>query len=204
MGSKRTRVTVLVGLLVPLAMLSGPAHAATVNVSLRDNFADPAKAKAQQGDRVTWTNQGQNHHTVSSDMQLFQSPGFPSQGIGIAPGTTFSFDFGAAGKFNYKCEIHGFSAVIVVPLLASPASGTPSTVFTVTWASAMPSGYVEDIQISRPGGTVFKAWKTSQAGSSSTFVPDKGRGTYQFKSQLRNVNSGAVSAFSAPRSITVS
>lgn len=190
-------------LLAVAVLTAGGAHGATVEVALRDNFADPAKAKAQQGDSVNWTNRGGNMHTVSSDIGLFESPGAPPN-VGLPPGASYSFVFTAAGKYSYHCEIHGFSGVIVVPVKASPASGTTSTTFTVTWASSVPSGWVEDVQIKRPGATVFKDWRMGQSTTSSTFTPDRGRGTYYFQARLRNLSNGVVSTYTGPRAITVS
>jgi hypothetical protein len=92
-----------------------------------------------------------------------------------------------------------------VPLLVSPASGSTSTAFTVTWASAPPpAGYAQDIQVEYPGTTTWVNWRTAQAGTSAPFTPDHGTGTYSFRARLRNTNNGKASSYSAAAPISVS
>ncbi|MCX6347189.1 MAG: cupredoxin domain-containing protein, partial [Actinobacteria bacterium] len=51
------------------------------------------------GDTVTWTNNDNHDHTVTSDSGTFNSGN-------IANGSTFSFTFSTAGAYSYNCSIH--------------------------------------------------------------------------------------------------
>lgn len=192
-------VVAAAGLVVTLAIPIGigPAHATTWGVAIKDNFFSPFKVKAQQGDTVVWTNDGlQAHNTVAQ-------AGFWDSGT-MNPGATFARDFGAAGKYPYSCTIHGFTGTVVVPMVLSPTSGTTTTTFTVRWATTVPPGHVADVQIKRPGGSLFKNWRTGQTTGSATFVPDRGAGTYYFQARLRHATTGDTSAFTGAKAITVS
>jgi hypothetical protein len=124
-----------------------------------------------------------------------------------AAGTSYSFSFVGAGTYNYRCTLHPtvHSGNVKVPLLISPATGTRTTSFTVTWASAVaPTGYVYHIQVKRPGTTTFVNWKNNQTVRSGTFVADAGPGTYTFRARLRKPSVAKASAYSAVKSISVS
>ena len=57
---------------------------------------------------VTWTNQDNMTHTVTSDNNLFNSGD-------INPGATYSRQFTTAGTFSYHCTIHpSMTGTIVV------------------------------------------------------------------------------------------
>lgn len=58
---------------------------------------DPIEIVA--GDSVTWTNRGQNTHTVTADDGSFDSGN-------IEAGATFEQPFDEAGEFTYHCNIH--------------------------------------------------------------------------------------------------
>ncbi len=206
---RRSRLGSSLAVAGTVAVLSaGTVQAATVSVSIvNDNAFSPFKAKAQQGDTVTWTNNSQRQHNVTSDSGLFRSPRLAEDntpGAHMQPLTTYSFGFTSSGKYTYRCSLDNFAGVIVVPLKTAPVSGTRTTSFTITWATSVPAGWVEDIQIKRPGGTVFKDWKTGETGTSSSFIPDKGAGTYSFQARLRNLSTGKTSGYAGPKSISVS
>ena len=206
---RRSRLASGLAVAGTVAVLSaGTVQAATVSVSIvNDSAFSPFKAKAQQGDTVTWTNNSLRQHNVTSDSGLFRSPRLAEDatpGAHMQPGTSYSFGFTSSGKYTYRCSLDNFAGVIVVPLKASPASGTTATPFTITWATNVPAGWVEDVQIKRPGGTVFKDWRMGQTGTSSSFTPDKGAGTYSFQARLRNTTTGATSGYAGPKSISVS
>ncbi len=63
------------------------------------NSYDPSPLKAKVGQKITWVNQNQVPHTVTSDQGLFGS------GI-IKSGQTFNYTFDKAGEYTYHCEIH--------------------------------------------------------------------------------------------------
>ncbi|MHB8634236.1 MAG: cupredoxin domain-containing protein [Thermoplasmatota archaeon] len=79
------------------------------------NLFDPAHAKVPVGSTVTWLNQADIRHDVTSDDGLFQSPG-GTGGLAKA-GSSFSFQFTHAGTFGYHCNVHrdiGMSGTIQV------------------------------------------------------------------------------------------
>ena len=88
-------------LLAGLAVLTlaAPAGAAIVPAGIKDNFFDPQSVIANQGDTVSWTNQGLNTHTVT-----FAGFGSPA----LAHDATFDHQFESAGTFNFHCSIHTF------------------------------------------------------------------------------------------------
>ncbi len=72
----------------------------TVNVTVRDFEFSPKVLTVKIGTTVTWTNQGQAKHTVTSD----DGASFNSL---LMPGQTFTFKFDKAGTFAYHCMFHG-------------------------------------------------------------------------------------------------
>ena len=170
-------------------------------VSVIDFKFKPATNKPKLGGSVVWDFIGPSDHDVtdSSGMVLFDSGTKPKDSL-------FMFKFDQAGNYPYVCELHPLqmTGTVNVALTATPKTGGVTTVFTVTWGTANPkAGYVVDVQILRPGQTVFADWKTGTTQKASTFTPDGGVGTYSFRSRLRKVSGGA-SNYSAPATITVS
>ena len=171
---------------------------AVVNVA--DFTFSPAVVKPKQGGAVLWAFTGPSDHTATdnSGMGLFDS-GTKSAG------SSYVFQFQAAGSYPVVCTIHPqMTATVKVPTTVVPSSGPLATVFTVTWSAAFaPVGYVFDVQISRPNGSGFVDWKTNQTVKFATFTADAGVGAYQFQARLRNTNNGFASGYSLPVTITV-
>jgi plastocyanin len=71
---------------------------ATISIN---NFAfNPSTLIIKVGTRVTWTNNDNVSHTITSDSgNLLKSPT-------LTPGQSFSFTFTKAGSENYHCSIH--------------------------------------------------------------------------------------------------
>jgi streptogramin lyase len=160
----------------------------------------PASRAAAQGETVQWSFYGPNARsaTDSSGMNLFSGA--------RSPVSYSSFAFSAAGVYPYADTLDPVSTgTIKVPALVSPASGTTTTTFTVTWASAPPAvGFVSDVQIRRPGAGSFTKWMTGQTGTNASFVPDAGTGSYSFRARLRKQEDFTVSGWSPAATITVS
>ncbi len=79
------------------------------------NFAfNPSSLAVPQGTTVTWTNNDDTDHTVTST----SGPASFDSGI-IAPGGTFSFTFTQPGTYGYMCTIHGFTGIIRVTAAAA-------------------------------------------------------------------------------------
>lgn len=170
-----------------------------VSVSVQDFLFSPKSPLDHRGGAVRWTFSGPSVHTATdaSGMNLFNSG--PT-----APGGSYTFTFTGAGKYKYGCTIHPMAGSIRVPIDASPAAGSTSTTFTVTWAAASaPAGYLYDVQIRRPGATRWVPWKPGQTIAASPFIPDAGPGSYGFRGRLRSETNGASSKYSAADFISV-
>lgn len=80
-----------------------PAEAFGSTIVVIRNFAfTPAQVRVRPGAKVTWVNcgaAGSDAHTSTSDANAWSSPL-------LAPGATFTHQFGAAGAFPYHCEPH--------------------------------------------------------------------------------------------------
>lgn len=82
---------------------TGPEPPANGDAVSIQNFAFlPPNLSAVSGTTVTWTNQDDVQHTVSSD----DGHSFESSAFG--PGQTFQVTAGAPGTYTYTCHIHPF------------------------------------------------------------------------------------------------
>ena len=187
-----------------VGMTMTPASAVTVSVDVVDFSFNPTSTAQVVGQAVEWRFNigmpaGSTHTaTDTSGLATFDS-GFK------APNTTFVFTPGAAGTYSYHCAIHGsMTATLNVRDKVMPASGTVTTSFVVRWATVAVPGLVYDVQVKRPGSAAFAPLVTGTAAQFVQFVPDAGAGVYKFRSLTRRTSSGASSAFSPTKSITVS
>jgi plastocyanin len=162
-------------------------------VTVTNTGFSPTPVVVQQGALVTWAvpeSAGQNH-TVSDASKM----GLLGSGT-LAPGATYSFQFFWAGVFKQKDATTGKKGTVKTTLVASPTSGTTTDLYTLTYATqAPPAGYVEDIQLKRPGSGGYVDWQTGLTGTSITFSPDAGPGNYLFQASLRKLSNGAHSGW---------
>ena len=90
--------------------LPAEAFGSTIIV-IRDFAFSPANATVAPGGKVTWVNcedAGTDSHTSTSDAGVWSSQL-------LAPGTTFTRQFGTAGTYPYHCEPHpGMQASVTV------------------------------------------------------------------------------------------
>lgn len=189
------------GTLAMLALTAGTAVAATRSITIGDNFFNAAATSATAGDNLTWSNGGFSAHTTTSD---FPAPVGWNSGD-VARGATYSKVVTAAGTFTYHCSRHfGMAGSVAVPVVVTPATGGTGTTFTVKVASAAaPTGFQYVVTRKVPGSTSFAAWKTTTSAS-LPFVADKGKGSYTFRSQVKQVSTGKITAPSPAKAITVS
>ena len=172
----------------------------SVDVAIEERKFVPKNTVVALGQSVRWTNVSPVNHNVTDTTGM----GYFSSGT-IAPTGTHQFAFTAAGNYPYRSTLGptGMTGSVTVPMVVSPTSGATTTSFLVTWAAmAPPSGYVVDVQIRRPGGS-WSDWRMNQTTTSTTFVPDAGTGTYEFRARLRRPTFGSA-AYSAAFAITVS
>lgn len=141
---------------------------------------------------------GRSTVTDSSGMRLFDSGT-------RARGSSYQYAFVGAGVFTYRDALHPtLTGKVSVPARVSPPSGRLSTTFGVTWATAAPpSGFVYDVQIRRPGTSGWKIWRKSQTISTTSFVQDRGTGTYSFRARVRKLADATHSGWSPVASIAV-
>lgn len=90
--------------------------AATVNISVGDNFFNPSSQTVNVGDTVVWTWTGFGTHNVTSS-----STPFVLASGNKMNGGTFSFTFNSTGTFPYVCTIHpGQNGTITVLAANTP------------------------------------------------------------------------------------
>ncbi|MFN2432185.1 MAG: PKD domain-containing protein [Gemmatimonadota bacterium] len=161
-------------------------------VSVLDTQFSPSALRAAFGIIVQWSFDGSGLHGIKdkSGMALFDS--------GVqASGAKYSFPFTVAGSYLYNCAKHtSVYGSVKLPVRVTPTSGKTTTTFQLVWASSLPSGYVVDVQIRRPGATVFSPWLTAQTVLGTSFTPDIGIGKYQFRARLRKLSNGKASRYS--------
>jgi plastocyanin len=203
------RIGVPLGVAVALvAAAQGSALAATTQVSIVNFAFNPTPVTVKVGDTVNWTNTSTTTHTTTSDGTDVCCPNGPALWASgnLVANAQFPFVFNVAGAYKYHCSIHTtMHGQINVKGNAMPRTGTTTTHFTIVWAkTAIPAGYVVNVQISRPGQG-FVNFLTGTTLLSTTFTPDAGTGTYKFRAQLQKSGSGTLkSGFSPAISITVS
>jgi plastocyanin len=95
-----------------LSLLASPLSAATVNITVGDNFYSPATVSAAPGDQIVFTYQGSRSHPTVSDNAAFATfPMDPSH-------RTHTLSFNAAGTYAFHCQVHGLAMagqVVVQP-----------------------------------------------------------------------------------------
>ena len=93
---------------------SGPAGqqpgapAATNAVLIRDFAFSPATLTVPVGTTVTWTNQDQDPHTVTST-----GSGGPLRSPTLQQGQSYRYTFNTPGHYDYLCTIHPFMTATV-------------------------------------------------------------------------------------------
>jgi plastocyanin len=86
------------------AVSTVPGGGSGANVTVGNNFFQPANVTINAGEKVTWTwGTGASSHTVQST----GSPSFPSSAIQSGAGATYSNTFNTPGTYTYDCAVHG-------------------------------------------------------------------------------------------------
>jgi plastocyanin len=89
----------LLGLLAGPAVMAAPAGGADTAVKI-DNFTfTPQRVNVKAGTTVTWANQDDIPHTVTSATKAFRSKALDTD-------DKFSFTFTTAGVYEYFCSLH--------------------------------------------------------------------------------------------------
>ncbi|MGW4525385.1 cupredoxin domain-containing protein [Amycolatopsis sp. NPDC004378] len=77
-------------------------------VAIKDFAFAPAATTVKKGTTVTWTNQDQDAHTVTST-----GSGGPLRSPTLQTGQSYQYTFGTPGTFEYLCTIHPFMTATV-------------------------------------------------------------------------------------------
>ena len=85
--------------LVAATLMTTAAFADDATVKIKSFLFMPMDLQVSQGSTVTWTNEDEEPHTVTSVDGLFRSGG-------IDGGGTFRFKFDKPGVYKYTCSIH--------------------------------------------------------------------------------------------------
>jgi plastocyanin len=107
--SRNSRVSTGVAcLLAAIVLLSGAVRAQDATAKI-DNFTFvPARLTVKAGTTVTWRNEDDIPHTVTSAARLFRSKALDTD-------DSFSFTFTEPGIYEYFCSLHPrMTATIVV------------------------------------------------------------------------------------------
>jgi uncharacterized repeat protein (TIGR01451 family) len=164
-------------------------------------FQAPTPAVAI-GNTVQWDFLGPGSHSATdktSGLGLF-----PDTGL-VSPVAFRSQVFHWAGDYTFTDTATNNTLKFDVLPVATPATGSTSTTFTLTWADApFPSGLAEDVQVEYPGSSTWVSLFKSTTALSGTWVPNQGTGKYHFRARLRSTVNSSATAFTGNATITVS
>jgi plastocyanin len=100
-------ILLVVGLLVSNGCKK-ESSVSTNQVTMQNIAFNPNSITVSKNTTVTWTNNDNMTHNVTSNSGLFSSGN-------IAPGGTYSFQFTATGTYPYHCTIHaGMNGTVIV------------------------------------------------------------------------------------------
>jgi plastocyanin len=153
------RLLYLVILSTAAMLISVPAASAQdeMTVSIQDFFFDPDQLTVAPGTTVTWVNEGEAPHTVTS------TDGKELDSATLQPGDTYSFTFkedDAGETYAYQCTIHP-EMTASVTVSGGGEMTTPSAS-----ASASPSA--------SPSATASASPSASASASMAPGLPDTG------------------------------
>jgi plastocyanin len=128
-GIKRRSIAA-VAVLAAVGALAAPVLAAEHAVSIVGSTFEPARSTVAVGDTVVWTVTESNGelHSVTSGKPGFVGQGGTSFDSGIVMrdnGATFSQEFGAAGVYDYFCQVHPVEMLGQVIVLEPGQSAPP-------------------------------------------------------------------------------
>ena len=142
--------------------LTTPATAATVTVTVGNNFFNPATVTRGPGTTVTWQKEGSGIHNVSSSTGMFRSDDPSPEPF------TFTRAF-SSGTFAYMCEFHGADMTGTIRMRPRTLAAPDGLTFTVQWANdSTNTGSTFRVQY-RSGGGDWKTWKAATSSFSGVF-----------------------------------
>jgi plastocyanin len=100
LGRSLARVMAVVFASLALGMQAATASdAAAPQIHIQNFRFDPPTLEVAAGATVTWVNQDEEVHTVTSSRGLFTSPGLDGD-------QRFSYRFEGPGTYEYHCALH--------------------------------------------------------------------------------------------------
>ncbi|MFL6116475.1 MAG: cupredoxin family copper-binding protein [Catenulispora sp.] len=141
------------GPVAPVAAITGAGH----SVQIVGFAYAPQAITVTAGDSITWTNQDEAPHTVttSSGPQAINSPN-------LSKGQSFTYTFTVPGTYSYYCAVHpDMRAQVVVKPAAAPSTSSPAVKPTT---AAPPAG----AHSSAGAGAHSAAPSTAHSGTSGT------------------------------------
>jgi plastocyanin len=94
-----------------------PVRADDIQVKINNFTFNPPQLTVKTGTTVTWTNEDDIPHTVTSDAQKFKSKALDTN-------DKFSFTFGTPGTYKYFCSLHPHMTGSITVETATGKSGS--------------------------------------------------------------------------------
>jgi plastocyanin len=82
-----------------IAAASVSAADAAHTIVVKSFMFTPMTMTVKAGTKITWTNQDEEPHTISSDEGVFRSPAIDTD-------ESYSYQFDKPGTYHYTCTIH--------------------------------------------------------------------------------------------------
>ena len=151
-------------------------------VNIKSQSFQPSTLSVPAGTTVTWHNQDNMQHTVTSDAQG------PLDSGAIATGKKFTYTFQVPGSYSYHCSIHpGVKGTIVV----TGTSGLQSTQSTVT-RTLLSSSAIQGINPGSAQGNSGNggspSWSEKQLSGQTTALSGATESSIQSKSLRLNLS----------------
>jgi len=180
---RRTAVLLLAACL----LVSAPARAVTVSVTITDDVFGPTSVTVPLGSSVHWANEGAHTHTSTSDRGFWDSGDLLS-------GAVFDRIFTSSGVFAYHCMHHSdMHGKVVVPLKAIGSAGAG---WTLRWSTGMAvAGTAFDVQYRREGTATWRAFRTNTSVATGFFNPTRAA-RYFLRARTTNTTTGGESGWS--------
>jgi plastocyanin len=151
-------------------------------VNIKSQSFQPSTLSVPAGTTVTWHNQDNAQHTVTSDINgQFDSSA-------IATGKKFTYTFTNPGSYSYHCSIHpGMKGTIVVTGTSGPQSTQSKVTRTLVSSSAI-QGINPGSAQGNSGNGGSPSWSEKQLSGQTTAVSGATEGSMQSKSLQLNLN----------------
>jgi plastocyanin len=171
----------VVGSNAKLNQIVDPSSSANT-VNIKSYSFQPSTLSVPAGTTVTWINQDNAQHTVTSDKQGQFDSG------AIAAGKKFTYTFTAPGSYSYHCSIHpGMKGTIVVTG-TSGLQATQSTVTRTLLSSSVIQGINPGSAQGNSGNGGSPSWSEKPLSGQTTAVSGGTEGSMQSKSLQLNLN----------------